>query len=367
MNDFGRIITIKIDAGEKSNISELDGRYLRLVSDGTPVTLSISASIKLTRDVTGSNASISIMNMDRTTSASILKLLKNQTSTITLSAGYNSNSLLPNSESNARRNYQMNGIGLSYDEYSASVFNLDQLPIVFVGSLKSVNINKNGEDLETVIEAVTLNYNMSKSRVSIQFDKGSDIKSIIKSVASNLPTVSDKFIINESDVLNRKISRPLSVNGCTVDVLNSLARQYGFTWWIDNNTFKCSADEDFYKNNLPSARTKEISAENGLIYVTPTMVDFSNTASGLKIDAMYNSDIRPGDWVSIRSPYLYDLLGGIQSYGTNQNKYGPYCVAEMDIELDTHSDSWNMTLTSFAEFANTPITSYKWGAKVVGG
>ena len=73
MNDFLRVLSLKIDPGD-SNIN--NGKLLKFVSDGSIYTLSISASIHMTRDIAGQNATITIYNLSRSTSADLMRMPK---------------------------------------------------------------------------------------------------------------------------------------------------------------------------------------------------------------------------------------------------------------------------------------------------
>lgn len=340
MNDFLRVLSLKIDPGD-SNIN--NGKLLKFVSDGSIYTLSISASIHMTRDIAGQNATITIYNLSRSTSADLMRMIKSKSNTVQINAGYIADSLIYES-------LDYTGKGLSYDEYSNLIYPLDRLPVIFIGTIKTVNLKKTGENIATEIICATLNYNMAKSRVNFQFSSGTTLSNVISKIASTLPVGSIDESWMSNSLFSRKLSRSFSVNEPTVDALNSLSKIYGFTWWVDKNKFICKADDDMQQPPRSGIRT--LSPKTGLIYATPKLVNGTATAQSIQISHMFTTEVFPGDWVYIESKYLTDWLGVIDLYGMN-NKYGPYLIATVDAELDTKSDSWESEMVVFTQTDNT--------------
>lgn len=193
---------------------------------------------------------------------------------------------------------------------------------VFQGSILSAVHMREGADIVTILSSLSGGGGLNRAIVSHSVKGGATLSSIVKSVASKIPgvTVSSKLI----QVPNVKIgNQGLSLSGSASDVLNKLARVYGFNWWIDKGVFKALSD----LKGLAGSIVNVSSANGFLIRAEPILASPMQIQSGVAIVSLFNPLIEAGGVIKLDSKL-------------NPKLSGSYLVHSLSHSGDSHSSSW---------------------------
>lgn len=265
------------------------GRTLQFESDGTMDTLRVSGSFHKTIMGEPSPSTISVYNLARDTRDAIRAGMTK----VTVLAGW--------------RNTQMH--------------------VVFQGSVHSALSERNGAAIVTKITAAPGHGSLVRGVSSRTFFRGMSVRQAVKLLAGDLPgvLVIDSGIEGIPGALR---GGSWTCAGKTRDALNQLAKEYGFSWHIDNGLFRALGNKALFGG------VTDLSGNGGgLISVAPALNGPMQEGSGVKIKALYVPGITAGCGVRVNSAV---------SPGYN----GVYRVHTVGIDLDSHGDAWTMDIDS---------------------
>ena len=196
--------------------------------------------------------------------------------------------------------------------------------LLFKGGVQSAYSERaNDSDIITLINAM----DGLGAQISAFYNEahagGVGLNGIIKEMAQTFEGVSIGEI-NVSGVIGQK-GRVFT--GSVVDSLDKLARNYRFSWSIQDGVFQAIEDKQ------STAKIYKLASESNLIGITPSLQGAFNVATGARILSVLDPRIKPADAVRVES-----------SIEPEMNKV--YKVTSVQSEGASHSDKWSTAIES---------------------
>ncbi len=206
-----------------------------------------------------------------------------------------------------------------------------KLQTIFSGTLYGVTATREGTDIVTTLISLAGYGGVSRSILSQTWAGGAKLSNIVRSMAGQIPGVT----IGSIDITEYSLgNQGLSTVGLTKDALDTLARTYGFSWWIDRGVFYAVDDQKALQ-----VGQAVISHKNGtLLRAEPMLSGPFQKQSGVTIRAVLNPSVNPGQTVKLES-------------AVNPKLDGSYKVHSLTQAGDTHSSDWDMTIESLFQGA----------------
>jgi hypothetical protein len=200
---------------------------------------------------------------------------------------------------------------------------------IFTGSILASFTQREGADLVTEIYSLASYTKLTKAVVRQTFLAQTPIRDIVRTIASGIPgvNVSDANI----DIPYALVagSAGLTIVDPTNEALFKLARQYGFSCWIEDGIFHTLMDKQ-----RKTGPTPVISTENGyLMRAEAMLVPPDQLIAGVSITSLFHPQLHTG--------------GGVELISTSNPKLnGVYTVHAIDHSGDTHSQTWTSHVES---------------------
>lgn len=164
------------------------------------------------------------------------------------------------------------------------------------------------------------------------YPPGMPIKNILLDLAKDFSRTNDVQVDPTKIEVDGVIGlRGLTVSGKTSTILADLSRQFSFTWSIQTGVFQAYRDKTVGAET--SRRVYSISiADNNLFKATPELGEKYMQQIGMKIDAVLNSKIRPGDVVNLKSSVYPEYSGRYIAHNINYtgDTFGPDWVMSIE-------------------------------------
>jgi len=204
----------------------------------------------------------------------------------------------------------------------------DDKEMVFFGGIRNVNSTRQGPDVITTIDCLTSNGAYMRASISKTYTEGVKVKEIVKEMASTLEGV----IVDPTEIDVEGELGPSGFSCCasTMDALNNLGGQFGFSWTVDNGIFKAKTDGKF--NNVQ----RVLNATNGLRKVSPRLFGPWAVQRGADIEAQYLPNFNLRDKVKAESEL-------------NKNLTNVYGINEINYNLCPKDNSWDMHIVSLMQ------------------
>lgn len=288
MTDFCREIEVIFGPLKDWEKNEGKSPLVRILSDGTPNTLRVRAAVSKTMLGVPNSSSVSIWNLSRETRNSICQ---SQLS-MKVYAGYKG----------------------------------QKKELLFSGGVLSVVVEKSGADIITHLNGLDGQSNLLRSVVSQSFEQQVELKEVIKKIAASIEGVG----VNPDDInVDGKTGYSgIVASGNARAVLDKLGQQYGFNWFIENGSFKAVGDKKAFSN------TVVLDGASRLKKVAPLLSGPAQAQIGVDIQAMYVPGVSPANTIKVKS-------------SVNPLMDGTYKIHNADFDLDTRSNSWDMSLQCF--------------------
>lgn len=198
--------------------------------------------------------------------------------------------------------------------------------LVYAGGVLSAISFRQGPNIITKLSCRTGVGPSVRSTAAVSYTYETKVQDIVKSLAEKFPGV-------VVDPTNIKIDGSIgyagwSFVGMTKDGLNKLAKQFGFSWTIQDGTFVAIKDGTAKKGRLL------LDKSNGLRKVSPRLIGPMEVQEGVDIQATYNPGVNPGS--SIRYKSWFD------------DKIHSFNVYSVDYELAPKTGNWEMNISSFS-------------------
>lgn len=303
----------------------------RIFSDGTQAGLRVRFNVKKHIVSTGAPTSIDIYNLSEATRQSI----KNNLTQVALNIGY--------ANITGMRNIFTGSVlsCFSYREGADIVTSLSCLQ--FYGGLTQICKIEMLPDNNGKAQSGQISVANNKLVKKIDFSgdtkdgSGMTLAGIVKSIAQEIVGVYfDPTLVMVPDVVFK--GKGIAFRGQIQDVLNKLARQYGFSWFIDAARFYAVTD-----GSAISSRPVVISSDNGyLIRAEPMFHGPLQGQIGVSITSVLNPliDLKPGARIQLKSSVNPGLNNGVNPAYISDNQGLGYVVTDLTHSGDSHSSQW---------------------------
>lgn len=262
---------------------------LRIVSDGSTSTLRIKASITKSMISVPNASKITIYGLSKATRTAIMQSQAN----IRLYAWYDG----------------------------------QQKELVFRGGLLNAVANREDTDIPLTLISLDGQGGFMRAPISSSYTGGIAVKDVIKDVAAKIPGVT----IDETriDVSGQIGFSGMAYMGGAKDFLDKLGGQYGFSWSINNGVFEAVSDKRGFN-------VESLLGAGVLKKVSPILSGPAQQQIGVDIQSLYVPGVSPAQFVRVEST-------------VNPELNGRYKVHTMSLNLDTKSDSWDMSIQSYRQ------------------
>lgn len=209
------------------------------------------------------------------------------TTTHTLGSKPNSGTVTITNLTPARRNM----LGEEYDSLTLEVGYKDSGPQVLLkGDIRDVAHAKTSPDITTTIEVGDGDQAFEKGKASKTFPAGTKPKEIVEYLRKQMPGLAKGEIKGLDELPATK--RPTTVYGHAYRELDTLGRQHGFYWSIQNGKFQALKSDEHLGGNIL------ITPESGMLGV-PTPTD-----KGVKVTTLIIPGLAPGKRIDVRSDFI---------------------------------------------------------------
>ena len=209
------------------------------------------------------------------------------TTTHTLGSKPNSGTVTITNLTPARRNM----LGEEYDSLTLEVGYKDSGPQVLLkGDIRDVAHAKTSPDITTTIEVGDGDQAFEKGKASKTFPAGTKPKEIVEYLRKQMPGLAKGEIKGLDELPATK--RPTTVYGHAYRELDTLGRQHGFYWSIQNGKFQALKSDEHLGGNIL------ITPESGMLGV-PTPTD-----KGVKVTTLIIPGLAPGKLIDVRSDFI---------------------------------------------------------------
>lgn len=243
------------------------------------------------------------------------------TCTQTIGSKQNAGTVTIKNLSQARRNM----LGNEYDKVTVEFGWKGMAPwVLFSGDIRDVSHTKTSPEIETAIEVGDGDKAIGKGKASKTFPAGTKPKDIVEYLRKQMPGIAKGEIKGLDDLPATK--RPTTVYGYAYRELDTIGRQHGFYWSLQNGKMQAvKADEHLGGSTI-------ISQETGLLgSVTPT-------DKGVKFTCLIQPGIEPGRMVDVRSAFLDTGTGKGKDKRTTDAGGGLFRVASVAYTIASRDD-----------------------------
>lgn len=201
--------------------------------------------------------------------------------------------------------------------------------LVYHGGITNYVSDKMGPDIVTKILCYTAQASVIMAKSEVTYTDGVDVKDVVIELAQKFEGVTvDPINVNVKGKIGYS---GFSFLGQTKDALNKLAKQYGFTWTINDDVFYAQTDGEYTPSNII------LTVQNGLRKVSPRLTGPWANQEGVDISAMYQPNVAP--WKNIR--VVSEL---------NPNLSDKYVCHNLQYDLSPKDNMWDMSLTDILAF-----------------
>lgn len=202
--------------------------------------------------------------------------------------------------------------------------------LVYKGGITRSLSVKNGPDIITNISCLTAQGGILMSKTAKSFSEGVELKDIVTELASSIEGV----VVDPTNIeVNGQIGYAgFTFIGQTKDALNNLAKQYGFTWSINDGVFKAKKDGKFTPSNII------LSDSNVLRKVSPRTDGPWSLQEGVDILARYMPNVGPWKQIKVIS-------------GLNKQMSRTYSCHQIEYSLAPKNNEWDMHIVDMLAFS----------------
>lgn len=269
--------------------------------------LRVSATVKISEN--NSNSTYTEINIYNATEEIKSKLVSPDVY-ITLSAGYEKNIL------------------------TGEITSIFDLPTIFSGDVVDSFTKKEGSDYITTIRAKDSEVAKRDSHISAMYIGGQTITYILEDIVNRfLPKVSlGKLELGPIFIPKQRLNNPYLAYGRVRDVLDELAADFGFIWYIVGNKF--------YAQPPNFGRAREF------VEITPSDVIGDLTPANGTNHISSPEDAKAGLKFRVFLDGRIDLSKYIKITGFSEDNNGDYKVIDLQHSLDTRGQNWYTEITA---------------------
>lgn len=173
--------------------------------------------------------------------------------------------------------------------------------LAFVGDILSSSTVKQGPDIITTINVLDGGRDIGAAIVFKKFNGKNNINDIVSSIIrDNFPNTT----IGTININGQTGRKGIHLSGRAYTILNKLARQYGFSWSIQNGSFQGIID------GTNTGKLFTVGNDSGaLINLSPILQSPQQAQTGVQIQMMQDPRPNPGDKVQVFSQVNPELNG----------------------------------------------------------
>lgn len=201
------------------------------------------------------------------------------------------------------------------------------------GLLNSVFEPVPGRGIITKLIAIDGQSSLIRASVAKTYDANTPVRDIILDIVKKLPGIEVRE--SELSIKSKKDGKELvagfmgiSLIGSPKSCLDKLARQFGFSWSIQNGIFTCTKDAEYMTSGVV------LGGSTRLVKVSPLLSGPAQQQVGTAITCIYTPGVVPGHSVRVDSKVTPGLNGN-------------YGVHTIDYDLDPKGNAWTMNIESF--------------------
>lgn len=223
-------------------------------------------------------------------------------------------------------------IETEFDRLTLNVGYENNVKLLFDGDIKNVLHARTGEDSITTIFAGDGQKDFEQTYTSFTLGDGAKLGDVINRITTdltgNIADVIQGVNLDQDKLLGLTLADQSS------KLLDSLAKEFGFDWSIQNRQINIIAKDDVIPQEF------KISAGTGMIG-SPSVTEI-----GADVTFLINPEILPGRILNVES------VGADVNYGNlffravpRTQGTGRYKIVKINYVGDTHSDQWLSTAT----------------------
>lgn len=195
---------------------------------------------------------------------------------------------------------------------------------LYTGGIVRVVNDKVGENLITRIICRTMSASLLSSQYSKTYNSGTQVSTIIKEIASEIEgVVIDPTMIKIKGTIG---PQGWSFVGSCKDALDRLAKEYGFSWAIDNDILVA------YEDGSGKETGVVLDEAAGLVKVSPQLFGLYQIQKGLDVESMYLPGIRPFNVYTVKTK-------------VNPNLSEKFLLHTVEYDLCPKTDAWSMNMS----------------------
>ena len=202
--------------------------------------------------------------------------------------------------------------------------------LVYKGGITRSLTLKNGPNIITNITCLTAQGGILMAKTAKSYSEGVNIKDIVTELAGGIEGVT--IDPTNIDIDGTTGYAGFTFIGQTKDALNNLAKQYGFSWSINDGIFRAKKDGKFTSSNII------LSDANVLRKVSPRTDGPWSLQEGVDILARYMPNVGPWKRIQVIS-------------GLNKKMSGTYSCHQIEYALDPKSNEWDMHIVDMLAFS----------------
>lgn len=218
--------------------------------------------------------------------------------------------------------------GLSVNVYAGNEGEKKEL--VYKGGITRSLTTRNGPNLVTTISCLTAQGGLMLSTTAKSYTEGVEVASIVKELAETIPGV--KVDPTNIDIQGTIGYAGFAFIGQTQNAIDRLAKQYGFSWNIEDGVFRAKKDGTSLPSNII------LSEDNGLRKVSPRTDGPFSFQKGADIMAHYLPNISV--WKRIK------VVTGLNKTLTDE-----YTCHQIDYSFNPKGDEWDMHIIDMLKYS----------------
>lgn len=205
--------------------------------------------------------------------------------------------------------------------------------LIFTGGILNSVYDRTNKGIITTIIGLDGQTSLIRSTIGASFNANTPVRDVILYIANQLKGIT--IIPDQIHVIDNTTNQELVVGykgisliGSPKNCLDKLARQFGFSWSIQNGVFKVVKDGTYRQTGIVlSGRTR-------LVKVSPMLTGPTQQQKGVSLEGVYTRGLTPGDMIQVES-VIDKQLNGL------------YGIHTLNYNLDPKGQVWNMRIESF--------------------
>lgn len=196
---------------------------------------------------------------------------------------------------------------------------------IAIGSLSPTISSRQEGDIKTTFSAYDGLDGLSLGVFNNSYKGQVRLINIVKDLAASLPgvKVQDASVQIDDTTFGQK---GIVLSGRSTNLLDKLAREWGFSWSIREGVFQAVSDQSAGGTSYP------FSTESGnLLHVSPRLENVLQPITGIEITTLLDPRIQPNDQIVLNSSVMPELNN-------------TYRVTNVIHSGDTHGQQWTSTI-----------------------